>query len=131
VLGAATNSVETTKGHPAYSAVSPTEPAGQASPLFVELIIARELQAELKRVGCDPGNIDGDWNAASRQALEIFNKHAGTKLDVRVANLNALSVIRSRTARICPLVCDRGSRVRGNRCVKHRVAGGPRIAFII
>jgi hypothetical protein len=119
VLGAATSSDETSKGQQTYAAVSPTEPSARASSLFAELIIARELQAELKRVGCDPGNIDGDWNAASRRALEIFNKHAGTKLDVRVANLNALSVIGSRTSRICPLTCDRGSRVRGDRCVKH------------
>jgi hypothetical protein len=131
VLGAAAHSDETGKGQQTYAAVSPTEPSGRASPLFVELIIARELQAELKRVGCDPGNIDGDWNAASRRALEIFNKRAGTKLDVRVANLHALSVIRSRTSRICPLACDRGFHVRGDRCVKHRVAGGPRIAFIV
>jgi hypothetical protein len=131
VLGPATNSEETGKGQQTYAAVSPTEPSGRASALSVELIIARELQAELKRVGCDPGNIDGDWNAASRRALEAFNKHAGTKLEVRVANLNALSVIRSRTSRICPLACDRGYRVRGDHCVKHRVAGGPRIGFII
>ena len=131
VLGAPTNSDETGKGPQTYAGVSPTEPSRRASPLFVELVIARELQAELKRVGCDPGNIDGDWNAASRRALEIFNKRAGTKLDVRVANLNALSVIRSRTSRICPLACDRGFHVRGDRCVKHRVVGGPRIAFIV
>jgi len=122
VLGPATNSEETGKGQQTYAAVSPTEP-GRASALSVELIIARELQAELKRVGCDPGNTDGDWNAASRRALEAFNKHAGTKLEVRVANLNALSVIRSMTSRICPLACDRGYRVRGDHCVKHRVAG--------
>ena len=123
VLGAATSSEETGKGQQTYAAVSPTEPFGRASPISAQLIIARELQAELKRVGCDPGNIDGDWNADSRRALEIFNKHAGTKLEVRVANLNALSVIRSRTSRICPLACDRGSRVRDDRCVKHRVTG--------
>jgi hypothetical protein len=130
-LGAATRSEETGKGQQTYAAVSPITPSGRAPLVSVELIIARELQTELKRVGCDPGNIDGDWNAASRRALEIFNKHAGTKLEVRVANLNALSVIRSRTSRVCPLACDRVSRVRGDRCVKHRVAGGPRIAFII
>jgi hypothetical protein len=96
-----------------------------------ELVVAHELQPELKRVGCDGGNIDGDWNAASRRALEIFNKRAVTKLDIRVANFNALSLIRSRTLGICPLSCGRGSRVRGDRCANHQVAGGPRNAFII
>jgi hypothetical protein len=102
VLGAATRSEETGKSQQTYAALSPTTSSGRAPLVSVELIIARELQAELKRVGCDPGNIDGDWNAASRRALEIFNKHAGTKLEVRVANLNALSVIRSRTSASVP-----------------------------
>ena len=108
------------------AAVSPTEPSVRASPLSIQFIIARELQDELSRVGCYSGNIDGDWNAASRRALQNFNKHAGTKLDVEFANLNALGVIRSRMSRICPLVCDRGSRVRGNRCVEIEIASGRR-----
>jgi hypothetical protein len=112
-------------------AVSPTAPSVGASPPSIQFIVARELQGELTRVGCYTGNIDGDWNAASRRALQNFNKHAGTKLKVDVSNLNALDVIKSRTSRICPLACDRGSRVRSDRCVKHRVTGGPRIAFII
>jgi hypothetical protein len=108
------------------AAVSPTEPSVRASPLSIQFIIARELQGELSRVGCYSGNIDGDWNAASRRALQNFNKHAGTKFDVQFANLNALGVIRSRISRICPLVCDRGSRVRGNRCVEIEIASGRR-----
>jgi hypothetical protein len=96
--------------------ISPTEPSVRTTPLSVEFIIARQLQGGLRRVGCYSGNIDGDWNAASRRALQNFNKHAGTKLDVEVVNLNALGVIRSRISRICPLVCDRGSHIRGNRC---------------
>jgi hypothetical protein len=108
------------------AAISPTEPSVRASPLSIQFIIARGLQGELSRVGCYSGNIDGDWNAASRRALQNFNKHAGTKLDVEFANLNALGVIRSRMSRICPLVCDRGSRVRGNRCVEIEIASGRR-----
>jgi hypothetical protein len=118
VLGPATNSEEAGKGQQTYAAVSATEPSGRASPVSVELTIARELQGELKRVGCDPGNIDDDWNAASRRALENFNEHAGTNLDVEVANFSALSVVRSRMSRICPVACDRGPGVRGNRCLE-------------
>jgi hypothetical protein len=108
--------------------VSPTGRSVLASPLSIQFIIARELESELARVGCYSGDIDGDWNAASRRALQNFNKHAGTKLEVEAANLNALAVIRSRVSRICPLVCDRGSRVQGNRCVEVEVASGRRNA---
>jgi hypothetical protein len=118
VLGASTDFNEADKSQPTTAAISPTESSVRTSLPFVQFIIARELQSELKRVGCDPGNIDGDWNAASRRALENFNEHAGTNLDVEVANFSALSVVRSRMSRICPVACDRGSRVRGSRCLE-------------
>jgi hypothetical protein len=109
-------------------APSPTGRSENASPVLVEFVITRKLQGELKRVGCDPGNVDGDWNAASRRALENFNKHAGSKLDVKVASLDALGVIRSKRSRICPLACDRGSRVQGARCVPIETSSGRRNA---
>jgi hypothetical protein len=108
--------------------LSSTGRSEKASPLLAQFVVTRKLQGELKRVGCDPGNIDGDWNAASRRALENFNKHAGSRFDVRVASLDALGVIRSKRSRICPLACDRGSRVEGNRCVPVETPGGRRNA---
>jgi hypothetical protein len=108
------------------AALSPTGRSERASPLLAQFVVTRKLQGELKRVGCDPGNIDGEWNAASRRALENFNKHAGSKLDVKVASLDALGVIRSKRSRICPLACDRGSHVQGNHCVPVETPGGRR-----
>jgi len=116
------------EGQQTAAAVPPTEQSEKASPLLAQFVVTRELQGELKRVGCDPGNVDGDWNAASRRALENFNKRAGTKLDIRVASLDALGALRSRRAPICPLACDRGLRVQGSRCVPNDPSGGRRNA---
>jgi hypothetical protein len=127
-VSAEADSDEADEGQQTAAAVSPTKQSEKAPPLLAQFVVARKLQGELKRVGCDPGNVDGDWNAASRRALESFNKHAGTKLDVRVASLDALGVIRSRRSRICPLACDRGSSVQGNRCVPVETPGGRRNA---
>jgi uncharacterized caspase-like protein len=80
--------------------------------------IPRLLQSELKRVGCKTGDIDGEWNASSRRALSLFNDSAGTKLDVKLASLDALDVVRSKTGRVCPLGCERGYRANGDQCVK-------------
>jgi len=80
--------------------------------------IPRLLQAELRRVGCNNGPVDGNWNAAAQRSLDLFNKNAGMKLDVKIATLDALDAVRSKTARICPLICDQGSRADGERCVK-------------
>jgi hypothetical protein len=71
----------------------------------------------LRRVGCHLGSIDGKWNAASQRALEGFNKFAGLKLDVKEATEDALDAVRSKKSRVCPLVCERGYRAAGERCV--------------
>jgi hypothetical protein len=82
--------------------------------------VVRQLQAELKRVGCDPGSVDGDWSGKSRQALALFNKHAGTRFEVRTASLEAIEGIRGKTGRVCPITCGRGTRAEGDTCVAIR-----------
>ena len=80
--------------------------------------IPRALQSELRRVGCNTGSMDGNWNAASQRSLELFNKYAGLKLDVKVASLDALDAVKGKPGRICPLLCDHGYRADGDRCTK-------------
>jgi hypothetical protein len=99
------------------AALSPGAPAEPAAPALAAGELARQLQAELKRVGCDPGAVDGDWGAKSREALGVFNRSAGTSLDVKVASLEALAAVRAKTGRVCPLVCGPGLRIEGEGCV--------------
>ena len=94
-----------------------TPPADKShQPTTVDL--PRTLQSELRRVGCHTSSIDSNWNAASQRSLDLFNKHAGMKLDVRVASVDALEAVKSKPTRTCPLICDRGFRVDGERCTK-------------
>ena len=80
--------------------------------------IPRLLQTELRRVGCNTGAVDGNWNAASQRSLDLFNKHSGLKLDAKIASVDALDAVRSKSSRICPLICDHGFQVDGERCTK-------------
>ena len=82
------------------------------------------MQAELRRVGCLNGAADGNWNAASQRSLTLFNRHAGTKLDTKVANVDTLDAIKLKTSRVCPLVCEHGYRADGDRCSKIVCAEG-------
>ncbi|SDJ22700.1 MULTISPECIES: caspase family protein [Bradyrhizobium] len=95
---------------PSEQAVKPAPPAAADIP--------RLLQTELRRVGCSQGAVDGDWNAASQRSLALFNKNAGTRLDVKVASLDALDMVKGRTARICPLICDHGFKADGETCTR-------------
>jgi hypothetical protein len=80
--------------------------------------IPRLLQSELQRVGCRAGPIDGEWNASAQRALTLFNRNAGTKLNVKLASLDALDVVRGKSGRICPLICGHGYRTDGDKCVE-------------
>jgi uncharacterized caspase-like protein len=87
------------------------EPAAQTD-------LPRALQAELRRVGCKTGAVDGNWNSAAQKALDLFNKHAGMKLEIKTASVDALDVVKSKTGRICPLICEHGFKADGERCTK-------------
>jgi uncharacterized caspase-like protein len=95
------------------AAVSPTDKPEQP---VVDL--PRALQAELRRVGCSTSAVDGNWNPASQKALDLFNKNAGTKLDVKMASVDALDAVKGKAGRICPLVCEHGFKSDGDRCSK-------------
>jgi uncharacterized caspase-like protein len=107
---------------PDPAAAAPSLPPSPSPPSATEL--GKSVQAELRRVGCLIGFADGEWNAASRRAVELFNKSAGTKLDVKLASLGALDAIKSKPARVCPLICEHGSKADGDRCVKITCAAG-------
>jgi uncharacterized caspase-like protein len=99
---------------PVAALTPPDQPNNQATATD----LPRLLQAELRRVGCNTGAVDGNWNAAAQKSLALFSKHAGVKLDVKVASLDALDAVKLKSARICPLICDHGFKADGERCIK-------------
>jgi uncharacterized caspase-like protein len=86
--------------------------------------IAKSVQSELRRVGCLTASADGEWNAASQRSMALFNRHAGTKFDVKLASLDALDAIKLKSSRVCPLVCEHGFKADGDRCSKITCAEG-------
>jgi hypothetical protein len=86
--------------------------------------LAKSVQTELRRVGCLTAAADGEWNAASQRSMALFNRHAGTKFDVRLASINALDAIKLKSSRVCPLVCEHGFRADGDRCGRISCAVG-------
>lgn len=93
-------------------------PSAEKSEQTPAVDLPRSLQSELKRVGCNTAAIDGNWNASSQRALDLFNKHASMKLEAKVASVDALDVVKSKTTRVCPLICDHGFKADGDRCTK-------------
>lgn len=100
------------------AALTPDQPAPKSDAPVGVADIPRQLQIELRRVGCNTGAINDTWNAAAQKSMELFNKNAGMKLDVKVVSLDSLDAVRSKTSRICPLTCDHGYQADGDRCTK-------------
>jgi uncharacterized caspase-like protein len=88
------------------------------APQLGQADITRLLQAHLKRVGCNAGNVDGHWDDSSSKALDLFNKNAKTQFDTKLASLDALDAVRNKSDRVCPLICGKGQRAEGERCVQ-------------
>ncbi|HVV40464.1 MAG TPA: caspase family protein [Nitrobacter sp.] len=106
------------------ASLSPAAPAPEAKPAPSATEIAKSVQIELRRVGCYSGSADGDWGEESRASLEKFNRYAHQKLDIKLAGLDALGVIKGKTARVCPLICRHGYRAEGDTCAKITCGAG-------
>jgi len=86
--------------------------------------LAKSVQIELRRVGCLTAAADGEWNATSQRSLALFNRHAGTRLNVKLASTDALDAIKRKPSRVCPLVCEHGFKPDGDRCSRIVCAEG-------
>jgi hypothetical protein len=80
-------------------------------------VLARALQTELKRVGCDPGPIDGKWGSQAKEALGDFARHAKMAMPTDEPTGAALEAVAARNTRICPVECDKGEKEVNGKCV--------------
>ena len=63
--------------------------------------LTRDLQRELRRVGCYDGEIDGDWGDGSRRALERFARRTDSQMDVDRPSRRALRTVEEVDRRVC------------------------------
>lgn len=79
--------------------------------------LTRALQKELKRVGCDPGGVDGVWGEKGKEALSNFKRLAKVPVPADEPTPEALDAVTAQKGRICPLECDKGEVEKNGRCV--------------
>ena len=89
--------------------------------------LAKSVQSELRRVGCLASAAEGEWSSAAQRSLTLFNKYAGTQLDVKLASVVALDALKAKPGRVCPLVCNFGFKADGDQCVKITCRAGYRV----
>lgn len=75
-------------------------PAATPAPVTSGVVI-RNLQRELRRVGCYSGRIDGDWGPASRFAMAAFTKVVNAALPTERPDVILLSLVRRHAGSAC------------------------------
>ena len=88
-----------------------------APPATNPVALARALQSELKRVGCDPGSLEGTWDTKSKEALHKFARSSKLLVSTDEATEVALQMVAGQKGRICPLECGRGQSEVDGKCV--------------
>ena len=68
--------------------------------------LTRRLQRALKRAGCDPGTIDGQWGGKGRAALSRFNEFAKTNLPVDAPSERAVKAVEGVDEPVCPAIAS-------------------------
>ena len=79
--------------------------------------LIRDIQTELKRVGCYYGKIDGDWGPGSKRAMTNFIARVNASLPTRNPDFILLSLVQSQPTTVCGTSCGPGQmRIANGQC---------------
>jgi hypothetical protein len=70
--------------------------------------LARELQMELRRVGCFDGAVNGVWTSASRRAMKAFTEQVNATLPVDRPDAVLLVMVQNQAEPVCGAPCPAG-----------------------
>ncbi|MDQ8697278.1 hypothetical protein [Hyphomicrobium sp. LHD-15] len=80
--------------------------------------LARDIQTELRRVGCYVGEIDGVWGGGSKRAVLIFMDRINASLPTHDPDVFMLSLLKAQADPVCGETCPHGQSFTSNgRCV--------------
>jgi hypothetical protein len=87
---------------PAKRAVAPSPlPRGRDA-------IGRELQKELKRVGCYAGELNGEWTTSTRHAMSAFAERVNARLPTEQPDSILLALVQGNVTKVCGIPCPSG-----------------------
>jgi uncharacterized caspase-like protein len=97
--------------------VETAQPPVSGTPAVDKTALARALQKELARVGCDPGTVDGKWGGKAKEALNNFAQRTKSTVPKDDPSEEALSAVTVQRGRICPLQCGANQSEVNGQCV--------------
>jgi hypothetical protein len=81
-------------------------------------LLVRQLQSELKRLGCYHHEMNGEWTSVTRQAMKDFLERANAVLPLGTPEAAHLALLKSKAEPVCGIACPAGQTLaKGNQCV--------------
>jgi len=81
-------------------------------------ILTRELQKELRRVGCYEGDISGNWSQSTRRAMKTFIERMNARLPIEEPNAVLYALVKGQHELVCGKSCSYGEvQSADGRCV--------------
>lgn len=80
--------------------------------------LTRELQKELRRVGCYEGDISGAWSQSTRRAMKTFIERMNARLPIEEPNVVLYALVKGQLELVCGKPCSHGEMQSADgRCV--------------
>jgi len=80
--------------------------------------LVRELQRELKRVGCYDGILSGEWTPATRAAMKAFTDRVNAALPTDAPDVILLTLVQDHQEKACGVGCPAGQTLAADgRCL--------------
>ncbi|MEQ1649491.1 MAG: peptidoglycan-binding domain-containing protein [Hyphomicrobiaceae bacterium] len=80
--------------------------------------LTRDIQRELKRVGCYDGEVSGDWNTGTRKAMKTFIDRVNATLPTDAPDHILKTLVQGHPGNACGTTCPSGQSLASNgRCL--------------
>ena len=70
--------------------------------------LTRELQKELRRVGCYEGDISGTWSQSTRRAMKTFIERMNARLPIEEPDAVLYALVKGQDELVCGKACSHG-----------------------
>jgi peptidoglycan hydrolase-like protein with peptidoglycan-binding domain len=70
--------------------------------------LAREIQKELRRVGCYDGEVNGAWSPSTRRAMKAFIERVNASLPVEEPDAILYAMVQGQRDQVCGKACPAG-----------------------
>ena len=87
-------------------------------PLVVGPQLVRQMQNELKRLGCYGHDINGEWTLSTRRAMKDFLDRVNAVLPLGAAEIVHLALLKGQAEPVCGATCPVGQTLtKGDQCL--------------